>query len=64
MGVIAREHEGKAIAMFCANKGRVQDPTMAEAVAVWEAIELAHRLGLRRLILEGDVLEIVQMLKK
>jgi hypothetical protein len=32
-------------------------------LAVWEEVELAHRLGIRRLILEGDALEIVQMLK-
>jgi hypothetical protein len=41
VGVIARDHEGKALAMFCVNKEGVQDPTMAEAVAVWEAVELA-----------------------
>jgi ribonuclease HI len=64
VGVIARDHNGQAIAMFCSTKGGVQDPTMAEAVAVWEAVELAHRLGLRSLVLEGDALEIVQMLKK
>ena len=37
---------------------------MVEAVAAWEAVELAQRLDLRRFILEGNALEIVQMLVK
>jgi hypothetical protein len=64
VGVIARDHDGQALAMFCANKEGVQDPTMAEAIVVWEAVELALRLGIQSLILEGDALEIVPMLKK
>jgi ribonuclease HI len=64
VGVIARDHEGKAVAMFCANKGFVQDPTMAEAQAAWEAVELTRRLNIRKIILEGDSLEIVKMLQK
>ena len=64
VGVIARDHKGTVLAMFCATKRYVQDPTMAEAVAAWEAMELAQRLDLRRFILEGDALEIVQMLRQ
>ncbi|XP_059441702.1 uncharacterized protein LOC132174001 [Corylus avellana] len=34
VGVLVRDHEGKAIAMFCSSKEYVQDPSMAEAIAV------------------------------
>jgi hypothetical protein len=55
---------GKAIAMLCARKSYVSDPTMAEEISVWRAVELAVQMDLCRIILEGDALVIVQALRR
>ncbi|XP_059441892.1 uncharacterized protein LOC132174217 [Corylus avellana] len=64
VGVVVRDHDGRALVMFGTSKEYVQDPSMAEAIAAREAVLLAQRLELRHIILEGDSLEIVQLLQK
>jgi hypothetical protein len=39
--------------MLCASKDYISDPTMAEVVAAWRAVELACRLDLQGIMLEG-----------
>jgi hypothetical protein len=41
----ARDHHRSAIVMLCASKEYIPDPTMAEVVAAWRAVELACRLA-------------------
>lgn len=41
----------------------VTDPSTTKALAAWHASELARRLDLRQVVLEGDTLEIVNILK-
>jgi hypothetical protein len=53
IGVIARDHHRSAIVMLCASKEYISDPTMAEVVAAWRAVELACRLDLQGIMLEG-----------
>jgi hypothetical protein len=36
IGVIARDHHGSAIAILCASKEYISEPTMAEVVAAWK----------------------------
>jgi hypothetical protein len=38
---------------------RFRDPASAEALAAGKAAELCHRLGLEKVILEGDAVEVV-----
>ncbi|XP_059450800.1 uncharacterized protein LOC132181566 [Corylus avellana] len=64
VGVVVRDHDGRAIVMLGTSREYVQDPSMAEAIAAREAVMLAQRLELRHIILEGDSLEIVQLLQK
>jgi hypothetical protein len=64
IGVIARDHEGNVLAMLCTKKEHISDPTMAEAVVAWRAVNLARRLDLQSIMLEGDALEIVQALQE
>ena len=64
IGVIARDHHRSAIVMLCASKEYISNPTMAKAVAAWRAVELACRLDLHGIMLEGDSLDIVQALPK
>lgn len=62
IGVIARNHEASPLAMLCARTEFVSDPTIAEAIAAWRAVELAMKLGFCFITLEGDALLIVQAL--
>ena len=63
MGIITRDHEGRVVAAWCATKTDVSDPASAEALAAWNVAVLSHRLGLRKVIAEGDALEVVNALK-
>jgi ribonuclease HI len=63
LGVIVRNHEGDALAMISETMGSSTDPVTAEALAARRAVEVSHMLGLRKIILEGDALQIVQALQ-
>jgi hypothetical protein len=63
IGVAVRNHEGALLAALCATKEMVTDPGTTEALAALQAAELARRLDLRQVVLEGDALEIVNILK-
>lgn len=63
MGVVVRDHGGELLATQCATKDFITDPRTAEAYAAWRAVELSSQLGLQRIVLEGDALEIVNVLK-
>ena len=58
-GVIVRDHDGGAMAMLSETMDFIQDPTTAKALAARRAAELSLSLGIRKLILEGDSLQIV-----
>jgi hypothetical protein len=62
-GVIVRNHEGDVLAMISETMGSSPDPVTAEALAARRAVEVSHMLGLRKIILEGDALQIVQALR-
>jgi exonuclease III len=62
MGAIVRDSEGKVLAMMCDTMILVQDPILAEALAARRAIELCLLLGIRKIILEGDSLQVVHAL--
>lgn len=64
IGGIVRNHDGLAIAMFCAVKQNISDPTMVEAFGAWKAVDTAVQLGLRRVMFEGDSLIVVNALLK
>jgi ribonuclease HI len=64
VGIVVRDHAGKALVMACATKEFVNNPTMAEAVGAWLAVDLAKRLDLRNVLLEGDALEVVEAITK
>jgi ribonuclease HI len=42
----------------------IYDPVMAEAMAVWMAVELVGQLGFSNFILEGDSLEVVKAMQR
>jgi hypothetical protein len=56
MGMVVRDHAGQLIAALCTSKDHITDPASAKALAAGKAAEaeLCHRLGLEKVILEGD----------
>jgi hypothetical protein len=63
MGAIVRDSDGTVLAMMCDTMLFVQDPVLAEALAARRAIELCLLLGIRKIILEGDALQVVHALQ-
>jgi exonuclease III/ribonuclease HI len=63
MGAIVRDSEGLIVAMMCDTMDCIQDPATAEALAARRAIELGLSLGIRRIVLEGDSLQVVHALQ-
>ena len=61
MGIAVRDQDGALRAALCATKNFITDPAMAEAVAAQKAVEVCLRLGLQKVILEGDALEVVNV---
>jgi hypothetical protein len=66
IGVIVRDHDGGAMAMLSETQTMdfIQDPATAEALAARRAAELSLSLGIRKLILEGDSLQIVRAIQE
>ena len=63
MGAIVRNSDGGVIAMMCDTLDFIQDPTTAEALAARQAVELSLTLGIRKIILKGDSLQVVHALQ-
>jgi ribonuclease HI len=62
MGIVARDHEGRVLAMSSSIQTQISHPTTAETLAAWKAVVLGVQLGATYLELEGDALEVVQAL--
>jgi hypothetical protein len=53
IGVVVRNNRGDVLAALAAPVPCVLDPTSAEVLAAWRAVELGRERGNQRLILEG-----------
>jgi hypothetical protein len=62
-GVVVRDSAGGVLAMYCMTKDSITSPSVAEALGAWAAVELAVRMELRRVVFEGDALEIINALR-
>jgi hypothetical protein len=62
IGLIVRDHAGGVVIMACESKKFVHNPAVAEALAARRGVELCAEWGIRKLLLEGDALQIVQAL--
>ena len=60
LGTIARDYEGKVVAMSSSIYQHINHPTTAESLAAWQVVVLGVQLGATYLELEGDALEVVQ----
>jgi ribonuclease HI len=63
VGVVARDNNGSVVGAFCCMRSFILDPTTAEAVGAWQAVMFGKRLGVERVIFEGDSLEVVNAVK-
>lgn len=59
LGVIIRDSDGRAKAMMCETKEFIQDPATGQALAARRGVELSIEMGLSKVVLEGDALEVV-----
>ena len=64
MGVIVRDHTDNVLACICIYKPTAIEPTTAEAMAAWYAIEISKKMGVSYCILEGDAKEITHALQR
>lgn len=64
MGIVVKDHGGMVHAASCATMDFITDPMIAKAHATHKAAKLVQRLGLRKIVLEKDALEIVSVLKQ
>jgi hypothetical protein len=64
VGVVARDETGLVVAAMSASRPCITDPATAEAVAAWMMAELCIKLDLRRVIVEGDSVEMVTALQR
>jgi hypothetical protein len=60
LGAIARDHEGRVLAMHGSICKHIYNPTTAETLAAWKAVVLSVQLGVIYLEVEGDANEVVQ----
>jgi hypothetical protein len=64
LGSIARDYEGRVVAMSSSIQQHITNPTTAETLAAWQVVVLGMQLGATYLELEGDALEVVQGLNQ
>jgi hypothetical protein len=64
MGVIARDSVGEVVVMNSVLMDFVQDPSLAEALAARQAVELSLAMGLKNCIFEGDALEVIKAINQ
>jgi hypothetical protein len=61
-GVVVRNHDEDVLFTKCMVKEYITDPLIAEAVAVWVAVEFISQFGFQSVMLERDSLVVVQAL--
>jgi hypothetical protein len=63
VGIVAQDEDGLVVAAMCANRPYILDPATAEAIVAWMLVDVRNKLGFKRIIMEGDSLEIVLSLQ-
>jgi hypothetical protein len=64
VGLIARDQTEIAKVCMCTTQSYISDSATAEAYAARRGLDFCRELGLRSIILEGDLREIVMALRK
>ncbi|KAF5475754.1 hypothetical protein F2P56_007529 [Juglans regia] len=66
MRIVFRDEEGEVLVSVCDVKQNVHDPTLAESLALWRALEISFELSFSfsELMFEGDATDIIQRINK
>ncbi|XP_040991018.1 uncharacterized protein LOC121238256 [Juglans microcarpa x Juglans regia] len=64
VGAIIRDWEGSVIATLRINRDLYPDPLLAEELAALRAVIFYKDLGLKKVIVEGDALQVVKRIQK
>jgi ribonuclease HI len=64
VGTVLRDAAGRVLAAMCCSIPFINEPSTAEAIALWKAVSFCVELGIPRLHMEGDSLEVVQALQQ
>ncbi|XP_042939453.1 uncharacterized protein LOC122312659 [Carya illinoinensis] len=59
-GIVIRDEKGEVLTACCDQRPHVQNPAIAECLALWKALELCRDLGFCRVWFEGDAQTIVK----
>jgi ribonuclease HI len=62
IGIIVRDEEGVFVAAMAKVLPSFNDPTVAEALAAWHAVNMCVAKGFHKIVLEGDSLVVVSAL--
>jgi hypothetical protein len=63
-GVVARDEMGQVVAAMSASRPCLPDPATAEAIASWMLAGFCCKVGFRRVLVEGDSVEVVSALQR
>ena len=61
MGIAVRDREKVLRAALCATRGFITEPAIAEAIVAKKAMKVSQWLGVEKVILERDAMEIVNV---
>jgi len=64
IGVIIRNDEDMVMASATWRTPGFEDPTTAEACAIWKTMTLAKECGFRQVIFEGDCERVIRLIQK
>jgi ribonuclease HI len=64
IGMIVRNEKGEFVAAMAKVLPSINDPTVAEALAAWHAVNLCVEKGFHKIVLEGLSLVVVSALNK
>jgi ribonuclease HI len=64
IGIIVRDEKGEFVAAMAKVLPSINDPTVAEALAAWHAVNLCVAKGFHKIVLEGDSLVVVSAFNK
>lgn len=63
LGPLSANSEGSIVGTLRTNRPCLVDPFIAEAMALFHAASFCKELGLNQLIVEGDALQVISLLK-
>ncbi|XP_042974637.1 uncharacterized protein LOC122306269 [Carya illinoinensis] len=63
VGVVVRDWNGQVVATLRSQRDLFPDPLLAESIVALKAVILCNQLNMQDIILEGDSLNVVQMIK-